>query len=382
MKIALVENFGSDFYGARLRYALFLQKLGHEVIAIVPNDGYTEKIRNAGINTIAIDIDIRERSLSAMLKFGQKLGKIFRKEKFDVIHLYRMQPNIIGTSFAFFNSPKSKIINHITGLGVAFTKTSYKYKLVQKIVKFAYKFNSRVFNAQLIFQNIEDKLELGNDEKFLVIKGSAVDEDRFKPIDIINTQTKNELMEKYHFSGTFTLIFVSRLLKQKGLDDLVNAVNDINKEADKKINLMIVGWIDPSNPDSFSEEEITAYSKLPNIAYLGKRNDIDQLIAMADAAVLPTFYREGTPRFLLEAMAMAKPILTTDMPGCNHLVKNKQNGVLVEPRNKEAIVEGLRFLLKADTKQLGVNSEKIYKTEFSEHVVYNNLLSSYKKTKK
>ena len=382
MKIALVENFGSDFYGARLRYALFLQKLGHEVIAIVPNDGYTEKIRNAGINTIAIDIDIRERSLSAMLKFGQKLGKIFRKEKFDVIHLYRMQPNIIGTSFAFFNSPKSKIINHITGLGVAFTKTSYKYKLVQKIVKFAYKFNSRVFNAQLIFQNIEDKLELGNDEKFLVIKGSAVDEDRFKPIDIINTQTKNELMEKYHFSGTFTLIFVSRLLKQKGLDDLVNAVNDINKEADKKINLMIVGWIDPSNPDSFSEEEITAYSKLPNVAYLGKRNDIDQLIAMADAAVLPTFYREGTPRFLLEAMAMAKPILTTDMPGCNHLVKNKQNGVLVEPRNKEAIVEGLRFLLKADTKQLGVNSEKIYKTEFSEHVVYNNLLSSYKKTKK
>lgn len=382
MKIALVENFGSDFYGARLRYALFLQKLGHEVIAIVPNDGYTEKIRNAGINTIAIDIDIRERSLSAMLKFGQKLGKIFRKEKFDVIHLYRMQPNIIGTSFAFFNSPKSKIINHITGLGVAFTKTSYKYKLVQKIIKFAYKFNSRVFNAQLIFQNIEDKLELGNDEKFLVIKGSAVDEDRFKPSDIINTQTKNELMEKYHFSGTFTLIFVSRLLKQKGLDDLVNAVNDINKEADKKINLMIVGWIDPSNPDSFSEEEITAYSKLPNVAYLGKRNDIDQLIAMADAAVLPTFYREGTPRFLLEAMAMAKPILTTDMPGCNHLVKNKQNGVLVEPRNKEAIVEGLRFLLKADTKQLGVNSEKIYKTEFSEHVVYNNLLSSYKKTKK
>lgn len=298
MKIALVENFGSDFYGARLRYALFLQKLGHEVIAIVPNDGYTEKIRNAGINTIAIDIDIRERSLSAMLKFGQKLGKIFKKEKFDVIHLYRMQPNIIGTSFAFFNSPKSKIINHITGLGVAFTKTSYKYKLVQKIVKFAYKFNSRVFNAQLIFQNIEDKLELGNDEKFLVIKGSAVDEDRFKPSDIINTQTKNELMEKYHFSGTFTLIFVSRLLKQKGLDDLVNAVNDINKEADKKINLMIVGWIDPSNPDSFSEEEITAYSKLPNVAYLGKRNDIDQLIAMADAAVLPTFYREGTPRFL------------------------------------------------------------------------------------
>lgn len=382
MKIALIENFGSDFYGARLRYALFLQNLGHEVIAIVPNDGYADKIKEAGITTIALDIDIRQRSLGSMLSFGFQLGKIFKREKFDVIHLYRMQPNIIGTPFAYWYGKQCKIVNHITGLGVAFTKNSLKFNVIKTIIKTFYNVNNTVFGAQLIFQNEEDKLELGNDEKFLVIKGSAVDEDRFKPIDIINTQTKNELMEKYHFSGTFTIIFVSRLLKQKGLDDLVNAVNDINKEADKKINLMIVGWIDPSNPDSFSEEEITAFTKLPNVAYLGKRNDIDQLIAMADAAVLPTFYREGTPRFLLEAMAMAKPILTTDMPGCNHLVKNKQNGVLVEPRNKEAIVEGLRFLLKADAKQLGVNSEKIYKTEFSEHVVYNNLLSSYKKTKK
>ena len=379
MKIALIENFGSDFYGARVRYALFLQKLGHDVVAIVPNDGYVDKIRQEGINTIAIDIDIRKRNLSSMFSFGLKLGEIFRKEKFDVIHLYRMQPNIIGTTFAFFNSPKSKIINHITGLGVAFTKTSYKYKFVQSIIKIAYNINSKIFKAQLIFQNQEDKEEIGNDTKFLVVKGSAVNEDRFKPIFENNPVLKNELTEKHQLSGDITLIFVSRLLKQKGLDYLVQAVKKINEEAEKKINLIIVGWIDPSNPDSFSEEEIAEYSKIPNIAYLGKRTDVNQIIALADVAVLPTFYREGTPRFLLEAMAMAKPILTTDMPGCNHLIKDNQNGVLVKPQDIEAIVEGVRFLMQSDIKQLGLNSENIYKTEFSEQVVYNKLLSSYKK---
>src|SRR5690554_1404783 len=97
MKIALIENFGSDFYGARLRYAQFLKDKGHEVVAIIPNDGYVEKISQKGIRTIAVDLDIRKRSLVSMFQYAQKLRTIFRKENFDVIHLYRMQPNLIGT---------------------------------------------------------------------------------------------------------------------------------------------------------------------------------------------------------------------------------------------------------------------------------------------
>ena len=382
MKIALIENFGSDFYGARLRYALFLQNLGHQVIAIVPNDGYADKIKEAGITTIALDIDIRQRSLGAMLSFGFQLGKIFKQERFDVIHLYRMQPNIIGTPFAYWYGNKCKIINHITGLGVAFTKDSFKFNAIKTIIKMFYNINNTVFGAQLIFQNEEDKVELGNHYSFQVIKGSAVNEDRFNTTIQPSVKLLEQLKKEYHLTEGKTLIFVSRLLKQKGLSYLIEAINHINQSGSQKINLLIAGWIDPNNPDSFTEEEIKYYGAQEGVVFLGKRNDINDIIALADIAVLPTYYREGTPRFLLEAMAMAKPILTTDMPGCNHLVKNKQNGVLVEPRNKEAIVEGLRFLLKADTKQLGVNSEKIYKTEFSEHVVYNNLLSSYKKTKK
>lgn len=379
MKIALIENFGSDFYGARLRYALFLQQLGHEVIAIVPNDGYADKIKEAGITTIALDIDIRQRSLVSMLSFGFQLGKIFKREKFDVIHLYRMQPNIIGTPFAYWYGNKCKIVNHITGLGVAFTKDSFKFNCIKTIIKTFYNINNSLFGAQLIFQNEEDKNELGNHSSFQVIKGSAVNEDRFKLNILPSTDLKDQLNKEYHLTEGKTLIFVSRLLKQKGLSHLIEAINLINQSENQKINLLIAGWIDPNNPDSFTQEEIKHYGTQEGVVFLGKRSDINDIIALADIAVLPTYYREGTPRFLLEAMAMGKAILTTDMPGCNHLVKDNKNGVLVKPQSTDEIVKGLNYLLMNDLNKMGLESHKLYHQEFSEDVVYNQILKLYKK---
>lgn len=379
MKIALIENFGSDFYGARLRYALFLQKLGHEVIAIVPNDGYAHIIKDAGITTIALDIDIRQRSLGAMISFGFQLGKIFKRENFDVIHLYRMQPNIIGTPFAYWYGKKVKIVNHITGLGVAFTKDSLKFSAIKAIIKTFYNINNTVFGAQLIFQNEEDKKELGNHSSFQVIKGSAVNEDRFNSSVLPSNDLKEQLKKEYHLTEGKTLIFVSRLLKQKGLSFLIGAINQINQSGNQKINLLIAGWIDPNNPDSFTEAEIKHYGGQKGVIFLGKRTDINDIIALADIAALPTYYREGTPRFLLEAMAMAKPILTTDMPGCNHLVQNNKNGILVKPQSTKEIVKGLEYLLHADLKKMGMESNKLYYQEFSEDVVYNQILKLYKR---
>ncbi|MDQ0476451.1 glycosyltransferase family 4 protein [Chryseobacterium sp. MDT2-18] len=379
MKIALVENFGSDFYGARMRYALFLQEKGHEVIAIVPNDGFAKRIQEEGIKTIALNVDIRKRNLSSMKIFAGELRKIFKREQFDIIHLYRMQPNLIGTPIAYFSSKDAKIINHITGLGVAFTKNTPKYNLIKFCIKLLYKVNSNFFKASLIFQNDEDKKELGNDKKFFVVKGSAVNEDRFVPHLEINDNLKTELRETVGIKDGITFIFVSRLLKQKGLSYLIQAINSINKSNETvKINLIIAGWLDPNNPDSFSQTEIDIFSKLERIFFLGKRTDINELIAFADIAVLPTFYREGTPRFLLEAMASAKPIITTDMPGCNHLVKNTKNGILVKPESTDELIKAIKILTGKNLKNAGSESLKIYEEEFSETVVYNHLLNIYK----
>lgn len=379
MKIALIENFGSDFYGARMRYALFLQEKGHEVIAIIPNDGFAIRIQEEGVNTIALNVDIRKRNLSSMRIFAGELRKIFKREQFDIIHLYRMQPNLIGTSIAYFSSKDAKIINHITGLGVAFTKNSSKYNLIKFCIKSLYKINSKFFKASLIFQNDEDKKELGNDKKFFVVKGSAVNEEKFIPYLEINDSLKTELRNIVGIKDGITFIFVSRLLKQKGLSYLIEAINSINKANETlRINLIIAGWLDHNNPDSFSQTEIDNFSKSERIFFLGKRTDINELIAFADVAVLPTFYREGTPRFLLEAMASAKPILTTDMPGCNHLVKNNKNGILVKPESTDELIKAIKILTEKNLQNAGNESLKIYEEEFSETVVYNHLLNIYK----
>ncbi|MCW2262043.1 MULTISPECIES: glycosyltransferase family 4 protein [Sphingobacterium] len=380
MKIALVENFGSDFFGARLRYAQFLKDNGHHVVAVVPDDGYADKIVGAGIETISIKVNIRSRDVKTMFAYGSKLGEIFKKEKFDIIHFYRMQPNIIGSPIAYFASRKSKIINHITGLGVAFTKSSFKYNVIRFIIKSAYNLNSRIFNAQLILQNNEDKIELGNLQEFLVVKGSAVNEDRFRLGLPKNIELIDELKNTYGMTEGITLIFVSRLLKQKGLSYLVEAVRVHNlNHINNKVNLLIAGWLDFNNPDSFTKEDIEKFSDVDGVIFLGKRNDIDQLINISDIAVLPTYYREGTPRFLLEAMAIGKPILTTDMPGCNHLVKDNENGILVQPMDQSALTAAIEILSKRDLNNLGSVSRKIYENEFSENVVYNKLLETYLK---
>jgi glycosyltransferase involved in cell wall biosynthesis len=83
-----------------------------------------------------------------------------------------------------------------------------------------------------------------------------------------------------------------------------------------------------------------------NIKFLGKQSDIPEIISLADVSILPTYYREGTPRFLLESMAMKKPIITTKMPGCDHLIHNNENGILIEPRSIDAIEKSINFICK------------------------------------
>ena len=104
---------------------------------------------------------------------------------------------------------------------------------------------------------------------------------------------------------------------------------------------------------------------------------MNKLIAISDIAILPTYYREGTPRFLLESMAMGKPIITTDMPGCNHLVPKGTNGFLIPPKNIDSITKAMINALDTDLNELGRNSHTLYHEKFSEEVVYSALFSLY-----
>lgn len=377
MKIALIENKSDEFLNSRLRYALFLKEKGHEVVAILPDNEVTAAVEKNGVKVISLNFDVRQRNFKTIATYYKALKKIFKEEQFDVLHFYRLQPNLLGTPTAYFSSKNSKVINHITGLGIAFAQDSFKYKVLRQITKTGYQLNDSRFKAQLIFQNQEDKKELGNRKSYAVVTGSAVNEDRFHPQVKPSTLLKEKLNAELEYDQPLKLLFVSRLVRIKGLGYLVKAIQQYNQTAERKAELFAAGWIDTQNPDSFTKEEIEDFEKIKGIHFLGKRSDIPQLLSFSDIAVLPTFYREGTPRFMLEAMAMAKPIITTDMPGCNHLIPANKNGKLIQAKSEVEIVKALQWIADKDLQELGQESYQLYKKQFSEEVVYNALLNLY-----
>ncbi|MDA9356673.1 glycosyltransferase [Flavobacteriaceae bacterium] len=381
MKIALIENSGSDFYNARLRYTLYLQSLGHKVYAIVPDDGFLDKIKSQGIDIIAVSNNIRGTGILNKLIYARDLIKIFRSHQFDIIHTYRLQPNIIGT-FIAGTLTKSKIVNHITGLGTAFNYSSIKYKWMQFVTKKLYGCNYALFRHVSIFQNAQDIIDLGLTNKSFCVKGSAVNEDRFNTNSISITKINN-LKEQYDISqdGTINFLFVSRLIKEKGIVELIEGFKLASKK--NKIQLLIVGWFDENNISSLNlnalNDLIQGYD---NIKFIGKQNDIPEIISLIDVSILPTYYREGTPRFLLESMAMKKPIITTKMPGCDHLIHNNENGILIEPRSVDAIEKSINYICEKELKTMGEASYKLYKSKFSEKIVYSSLIKIYRKNEK
>ncbi|WP_302882893.1 glycosyltransferase [Wenyingzhuangia gilva] len=380
MKIALVENFGADFVGARLRYAVFLKNKGFEVYAIIPKDGHKMLIKREKINVIEVEDSIRDKGIKSKIKYASELRGILKKENFDIVHFYRLQPNLIGTFIAGLYT-SSKIVNHITGLGVVFSSNNTKSKILQLVIKLLYKLNNYCFKPYTVFQNKEDIQELGFKERVYCIEGSAVNEDRFNDQSNLNNIKKiNELREQLKISKESKIIvFVSRLLKEKGVLELVKAVIKVNENYAPPISLVVVGWSDIQNPSAVNPKDLEELAKeFDYINFLGKRSDIEVVIGMGDVSILPTYYREGTPRFLLESMAVGKPIITTDMPGCNHLIdKENMNGFLIKPRNVEAIQKAIVEVLKSDIDVLGKNSQKLYKEKFSEDKVYSALLNIY-----
>ena len=249
---------------------------------------------------------------------------------------------------------------------------------MQYVTKILYRFNYLLFRHVSVFQNPHDIIDLGLTKKSFCVKGSAVNQDRFSHKSVSIAKIKN-LKKQYDLSqdDTVNFLFVSRLLKEKGIVELIEGFKLASKK--NKIQLLIVGWFDENNKSSLHQNSLNDLIQgYDNIKFIGKQSDIPEIISLIDVSILPTYYREGTPRFLLESMAMKKPIITTKMPGCDHLIHNNENGILIEPRSVDAIETSINFICEKELKIMGEASYKIYKSEFSENIVYNSLIDIYK----
>lgn len=280
-----------------------------------------------------------------------QLFKLMRKIKPEVVLGYTIKPVIYGTIAAWLARVPRRFAL-ITGLGFAFTndREGGLLSLIRKMYAFALRRADKVF-----FQNPDDCAlfrKLGIVESSLptvIVNGSGVDIERFALVPLPG--------EQVHF------LMVCRLLGDKGVREYAEAARRI-RAAYPKVRFWLAGWID-ENPDSITQAELDDWVAEDVIEYIGKLDDVRQAIASCAVYVLPS-YREGTPRTVLEAMSMGRPIITTDAPGCRETVVNELNGFLVPVKSIDALVTAMaEFLLDPLlASRMGLESRKIAESKY------------------
>ena len=337
-KIFYVVNVDWFFTSHRKELAIEGIMRGYEVFLLTKDTGEFETLKKLGLKTIDIPFDRKKSSFFSDFKVFLKLCLLYNKYKPDIIHHVTLKPIIFGSLASVFFSRKSKIINAVSGLGYAFTKTnrSILKSTILLSLKFVIYLNKK--NIKFIFQNLSDKnLFLKEKISFnissFIIKGSGVDEHIFKP--------KNKVIKQ---GEIIRITLLARMLKDKGVLEFIKAAQIIYKEFKGKVLFRLVGGLDFDNPAALEEQEIKEMLIDNYLVWEGKSSDVVSVYEETDIACLPS-YREGMPKSLIEAMSMECAILTTDVPGCQDCVEDGLNGFLFPPRSPEALSEKIIILL-------------------------------------
>ena len=336
-KIAIVSNTSWSVYNFRLGLLERLKAYGHEVVIVAPKDEFSSKLIAMGFSYEVVKINNYGTNPLNEIKIIQELTQIYKKHQFDFIFHYTIKPNIYG-SFAAkrCNIPSIAIT---TGLGHLF---SYKSYIVRKFTMSLYRLASH-YSKQVWFLNQNDldtfvNKKIVKPEKTILLHSEGINVQWFKPTD---RKPKNDKI---------VFLFAGRILWDKGIKEFAAAAETITKEY-KNVEFHLLGFIDPSNPNSVPSAQIQTWQKNKTIKYLGDTDDVRPFIEDCSCLLFPSFYGEGISRILLEASSMGKPIITTDNVGCREIVEHGKNGFLTKPKDVEDIINKIKTFIAIDQKK-------------------------------
>ena len=358
-KIAFVANSTWNIYNFRLNLIKAFLKKGFEVIVIAPVDEYIHYLDNTkGLTHVPLKHLSRKSTnpLKDTLLFFELL-RIYRKIKPDLIIHYTVKPNIFGNIAAKLKGIRSVCV--VTGLGYSFLHK----RSLQDFAEHLYRLSFKKADA-VIFENPDDQ-QLFTDKEIVkktqafTVPGSGVDVNYYKPRSFSPSDKKK----------VFT--FIGRLLYDKGIVEFVKAAKAMRSKY-SNVEFWVIGDIDEGNPSFVSKPQLVQWIESKTIRYFGIKLDVRPVISQSDCIVLPS-YREGLSMVLLEAMAMGKPIITTDTPGCRQTVDAGKNGLLVPVKDSKALglaIETFYELSMEETKRMGLNSRQIAVEYFAQEVVF------------
>ena len=358
------------FFSHRLPIALALKEAGVEVTVLTRVFQHREKIEQQGIRVIPIDLRREGRNLFQEIKTIFKVAKVYRKFRPDLVHHVAAKPMLYG-SLAAMMARVPISVNAFAGLGYVFLqKRKFSSFLIKSIFILAYRFVFRSKAAYAIFQNPEDKhlfenLGIVNKTRSVLIRGAGVD------------------ISHYRFfkepPGRITILFGARMLWDKGIGELIHAVK-ILREKQVVFRVLLAGLPDPANPKSVHAKTLQKWHDQGLVEWIGFQKDMVNVLAMSHIVTLPS-YREGVPKFLIEAASCGRPIVTTDVPGCREIVQHNKNGLLVPVGDGPALARALLKLIKdADLrKKMGACGRAMVIQSFSDKIVAGKTMEFYKK---
>ena len=365
-KIIVSSNSAWNVYNFRKCIILKLINAGFEVVVVSPFDEYASKLCKFGCKYVNVSIDNSGVNIINDLYLIFQYLKIFFKIKPNAVLSYTAKPNIYGSIAASVYS--IPVVNNVSGLGTAFIRGG----VLGGVVSFLYKI-SLVKSKCVFFQNSDD-YEMFTSEGLVekikcdVLPGSGVDTSKFVPMEYVKKDDK------------FRFLLIARMLWDKGVGEYVEAAKII-KPKYPPVEFQLLGFLDVINKSAISKEQMQEWVDEGLVNYLGVSDNVKEEIVKADCIVLPSFYREGTPRILLESASMAKPIITTDNVGCRDVVDDGVNGYLCEVRNTQDLADKMEMMLNLsenERKLMGEAGRVKMINEFDEGIVIGKYMEALK----
>ena len=363
LKIIVIGALPSSLLNFRGELLKVLITKDHEVLAMASkaDSCVIEEIESLSIKYI--DYDVSRNGLNPLADINTFFNfcKVFKENKPDLVLAYTIKPIIWGGLAARF-SGINNFYALVTGLGFAFQKGSFLKNMLINIVKALYRSSLKKAEG-VIFQN--------KDNQQVFVDNNLVESNRCHLVN--GSGVDLSLFEKAGLTDGNSFLLIARLLGDKGIREYAQASKIVkNKYPNSIFNL--VGPEDPS-PDGIPVQEVIQWHDDGIIVYHGGTDDVRPYIEQSNIFVLPS-YHEGMPRTVLEAMAMGRPILTTNVPGCKETVINGENGWLVEKGNAEQLAEKIIWFIenKAEWRRMGHNSHAIVTDKFDVHKVNRELL--------
>lgn len=363
-KLVFVVTEDWYFVSHRLPLAVAAREAGFDVTVLTRCSGAHRAIEAAGVGVMPFAMNRRGLNPLGLLRETWALARIYRRLRPDIVHHVALRPVVVGGLAARLAGVPA-VVSAVAGMGYLFTdaRRVWLAAIMRRLLRFV------LARGRVIVQNPDDFAALaaltGAPSRIRLIPGAGVDVETFSPAAPP--------------AGPVCIVLAARMLWDKGVGEFVAAAEMLASEG-IEARFLLAGAPDPDNPAAVPEATLRSWHGRWGVEWIGHQADMAALYRSAHIACLPSYYREGLPKSLLEAAACGLPIVTTDAPGCREVVRDGVNGLLVPVRDAGALAAALRILIgdAALRRRMGEQSRLRAETEFGLEAVIAQTLAGYR----